>query len=125
MVLTLLLTNPSLVFRGMYSDQFAELGKGKKSVPIKRGGKNQPGERRLEGDKGKNRGKTGKRGKQWEKEGSREKKREKEGSRGKKREVEVKRGKEREKEVIRGIMDFSDLHYSSMILANKNGIAQV
>ena len=88
MVLTLLLTNPSLVFRGMYSDQFAELGKGKKSVPIKRGGKNQPGERRLEGDKGKNREKreaVGKRGKQWEKEGSREKKREKEGKGGNKR----------------------------------------
>ena len=47
----------------------------------------------------------------------------KEGSRGEKREAEGKRGKEREKrekEEIRGIIDFSDLHYSLMILADKN-----
>ena len=41
---------------------------------------------------------------------------------GKKREAERKRGKEREKEVIRGIMDFSDLYYSLMILTDKNAL---
>ena len=63
-----------------------------------------------------------KRGKLWEKEGScgkkREavgKKKEAEGKRGKK---EGKRGKKRQGE-IRGIMDFSDLHYSLMILARQ------
>ena len=44
---------------------------------------------------------------------------------GEKREAEMKRGKQREKEGIRGIMDFSDLHYSFMILADKNAIALV
>ena len=36
-----------------------------------------------------------------------------------------KRGKKREKKGIRGIMDFSDLHYSLVILADKNAIALV
>ena len=49
--------------------------------------------------------------------------------RGKQREAvgkkEGSRGKKREKEGIRGIMDFSDLHYSLMILADKNAIALV
>ena len=39
--------------------------------------------------------------------------------RGKQREKEGKRGKKREKEGIRGIMDFSDLHFSLMILAEE------
>ena len=39
--------------------------------------------------------------------------------RGKQREKEEKRGKKREKEGIRGIMDFSNLHYSLIILADK------
>ena len=43
----------------------------------------------------------------------------------KKREAEGKRGKKREKEGIRGKMDFRDLHYSLMILADKNAIALV
>ena len=71
--------------RGIYSAQFAELGKGKKSAPIKRGGKISQGnddEKGIKGKRGKMRRKTGKRGKQWEK-------------REKKREAKVKRGKQR------------------------------
>ena len=45
--------------------------------------------------------------------------------RGKQREKEEKRGKKREKEGKREIMDFSFLHYSLMILADKNAIALV
>ena len=67
--------------------------------------------------------------KRGKKEGSRGDKREAEGKRGKKEgkkgKKEGSRGKNREKEGIRGIMDFSDLHYSLIILADKNAIALV
>ena len=86
--------------RGIYSYQFAELGKGKKkSASKKRGGKISQGnddKKGIKGKRGKNREKreavgkkkkaVRKRGKQWEKEGSRGKKRKKEAKRGKRRE---------------------------------------
>ena len=93
--------------RGIYSDQFAELGKGEKNQPLKKKGeKISQGNDDKKGIKekrgGKNREKreaVGKRGKQWEKEGRSGKK---EGSSVKKRRQREKRGKQRQKAGSRG-----------------------
>ena len=92
--------------RGIYSDQFAEFGKGKRNKPLKKEGEKisqgNDDKKGIKGKEGKKTGKKGssvKKGKQRKKEGSSGK----EGSRGEKREAEGKRGKKREKEEIRGM----------------------